>query len=263
MGFNKLTPEEKKMRADQRKQKTWEERHKIINDILYKWCPHGQHWVIEDDEHWYKNSKNTIDGYYPNCIQCEIERTQIWRQNNPEWYKELNHITNTNPSDKTREAYRKNNKTRRENGKYQEWLNNNPEKTFRYMQDRYHKNHRITKEEWIACKNYFNNSCAYCGLPLEEHYRIYAGELQKIDLHKEHVDHEGSNTLANCIPSCQSCNDSKWKFQLNYWYNENNPNFTLERYNRIIKWLEEDHKKYIQPTKPKQKYVRKIKQETA
>ncbi len=43
------------------------------------------------------------------------------------------------------------------------------------------KKHRLSKQEWKSCKEYFNNECAYCGLPIEEHFRKYAGKLQKID----------------------------------------------------------------------------------
>lgn len=242
----------------------YEENHRVNkNNEIEKLCSICGEWLLMNENNYYINKKNKTDGYYPNCIACEIQRTRNWRKDNPEWYKELNHITNTNPSDKTRETYRRNSKNRRENGKYYEWLANNPDKILKHAEDRRHKNHRITKEEWEACKSYFNNCCAYCGFPAEEHYRMIKGAPRKEDLHKEHVDHEGSSDLSNCVPSCQDCNNKKWSFEFNYWYNKNNINYTNERYNKIINWITEEYKKYIQPTKPKQKYVRKIKQETA
>jgi len=129
------------------------------------------------------------------------------------------------------------------------------------MKNRQHKNHNITKGEWESCKKYFDYKCAYCGFPIEDHYRIYAGKLQKIDLHKEHVDHEGSSDLSNCVPSCKTCNDFKHKFELDEWYNKYNINYTKERYDKIIKWITEDYEQYIEEHKPKGKYVRKIKPE--
>lgn len=108
-----------------------------------------------------------------------------------------------------------------------------------------HKTHEISNSEWLNCKRYFNNSCAYCGLHEDEHFIIYAGQPKKTDLHKEHVDHTGSNKLDNCVPSCQVCNSSKWAFELEEWYNEENPKFDMKRLNRIHKWLDDDYKLYI------------------
>jgi len=87
--------------------------------------------------------------------------------------------------------------------------------------------------------------CCYCGLHVDNHYRKFKNKLQKLDLHKEHADNNGSNDLSNCIPSCLICNSQKWEFPLDVWYNENNPNFTQERYDKILNWLDKDYKKII------------------
>lgn len=242
-----LTPKEKKLRAEQRRQKKWEEKHKIIDGLLYKWCSHGQHWVVEDDEHWYKNDKNGIDGYYPNCISCEIQRTKIWRQQNPEKYKALNHYFNTNPSDKTRESNRKNTQNRRKNGKYYVWLASNPEKTKQYALK--HRVHDISDKEWIANKNFFKNEngewcCAYCGITEKKHKQIY-----KQQLHKDHVDNEGYNDVRNCVPACKDCNSSKWAFPLEEWYKEQDF-FNEDKLNKIKVWCNEEYKKYIEEKPP-------------
>ena len=125
-------------------------------------------------------------------------------------------------------------------GKVKEWIKNNPDKLKGYVAN--HQSHNITKKEWEYCKQYFNYECAYCGLPLSEHYRKYKGERIKSDFHKEHVDHNGTNDLSNCIPSCTSCNSQKWKFELDTFYNESNGNYTQERYDKIKQWLNEDYK---------------------
>ncbi|MCM3387283.1 HNH endonuclease [Ureibacillus chungkukjangi] len=126
------------------------------------------------------------------------------------------------------------------------WQQNNKDKIRGYNKYReQNKKHDINKEEWKACKEYFDNSCAYCGLHHDHHYRMWSGELKKMDLHKEHVDHNGSNNLSNCVPACQSCNSSKYNFELHDWYNKDNPDFTQEKFDKIHKWLETDYKKYI------------------
>lgn len=240
----------------------YEDYHKIINDILYKKCsyhfelfPDEDFWFPATTEYYYKNDKNSKDGLASECKKCTKKKVAIWQKDNPETYKEHRKKIRDNP--KVKDDTRRHNKDRRDNGKYYEWMANNPDKALKYMKDRQHKNHRITKKEWKECKSYFNNQCAYCGFPEKDHYRMYRGELRKEDLHKEHVDHEGSNDLSNCVPACQSCNDQKWKFHLDYWYNEENTNYIKERYDKIIKWIEEDHEQYIQPIKPKRKYVKK------
>jgi hypothetical protein len=113
-----------------------------------------------------------------------------------------------------------------------EYQRKNPEKMNKYSQNRKLRNHEITKQEWQECKQYFNNSCAYCGMSYEEHKVRF-----KQDLNKEHVEHEGSNKIDNCIPACKSCNGQKWKYQLDEWFNKENPKYTEERYLKIISWL--------------------------
>ena len=193
----------------------------------------------------YSKKRGNYTYYNTRCKGCEI--TLAWQ----------NLLDNWERGKRQREEYekrqgiertlnkRKNAERQRLAGKQKQWQIDNPDKLSQYNQKRKHKNHKVSKSEWIACKEYFNNSCAYCGLSIEEHFRNYAGKPQKIDLHKEHADHEGSSGLDNCIPSCQSCNDKKWKFKLEEWYNEDNPIFSQERLDKIHKWLDEDYKKYL------------------
>ena len=95
-------------------------------------------------------------------------------------------------------------------GEYKEWQQNNPELMKKYREDRHlNKQHKIFKKEWINCKEYFENCCAYCGIPIEEHYNKFAGEIKLTDFHREHVDCNGENDLSNCVPSCKDCNSSK------------------------------------------------------
>lgn len=134
---------------------------------------------------------------------------------------------------------RENNEKYRDNGGYNKWLINNKDKSREYSENKtLYRTHDISEKEWKQCKEFFNNSCAYCEKHIDNHYRKYRGKLRKNDLHKEHVDHNGANDITNCIPSCINCNSQKWIFKLGDWYNETNPNYTYERLSRIKEWLE-------------------------
>jgi len=61
------------------------------------------------------------------------------------------------------------------------------------------------------------------------------------------------------IKSCINCNSSKRKKNFEEWYNINNPRHSIEKYDKIIKWIIKDHKLYIEEKKPKRIYKRKNK----
>lgn len=147
---------------------------------------------------------------------------------------------------KGKASKRKESKKAVEKGKAREWQRNNKDKVREYNRNReQNKKHTIDKNEWAACKNYFNDCCAYCELPQKEHFKYWKGEYKNIDLHREHVIHDGSNDLSNCVPACQSCNSSKSTYRLEEWYCEGNESFEQERLDKINKWLSEDYKIYI------------------
>lgn len=234
--------------------------HKIINGVDYKFCnkhhiyfPDEYPWLPATLEYFYHNDKNKTDKLYPYCIECGKDSVRGWREENPEWYKDLNHKTNTNPSDKTREAYRKNGQTRRDNGKYYEWLNDNPEKQATYIKN--HRQHDITEDEWRLCKKYFGDTCAYCGLPIEKHIAKRKDKYFIMDLHREHVDDDGYNDLRNCVPACRDCNSAKHDFIMIDWFSKQ-AFYNKDRYNKIIKWITEDYKQCIKE-KPPYKITRK------
>lgn len=78
---------------------------------------------------------------------------------------------------------------------------------------------------------------------IEEEHRAITKRRE--DLHREHVVHDGSNKLDNCVPSCKWCNSKKWEYALDEWYRETYEHFDEERLQKIHKWLNEDHKLYI------------------
>jgi hypothetical protein len=221
------------------------DKYKNINGVLYKKCtkhnlyfPEEDEWFPCTKEYFYKVNTNKTDGLFPYCKKCDIARAAEWAQNNRDQWRYLQREHQKKPERK--QYHREIESERRQNGKVKEWIKNNPDKLKEYIAN--HQSHNITKKEWEYCKQYFNYECAYCGLPLSEHYRKYKGERIKSDFHKEHVDHNGTNDLSNCIPSCTSCNSQKWKFELDTFYNESNGNYTQERYDKIKQWLNEDYK---------------------
>jgi hypothetical protein len=224
--------------------------HMIIDEIDCKLCkdhninfPDENNYLPSTLEFFYKNKSNKTDGLTPICKKCTGIRTKKWNTDNPEWKKELD---NNKIRNLPLNRYYSN--LQRLLGKQKEWRKSErgKEKSKIYNQNRQNKKHLISKNEWINCKDYFNNKCAYCGLDLSSHYRIFKDKIQYIDFHKEHVIHDGNNTLDNCIPSCIHCNVSKYKFKLNDWYNESNPNYTEKRLIKILQWMSEDYKLYLE-----------------
>lgn len=181
------------------------------------------------------------DGLSSWCKECRKE----YQRNYNNTHKEKRHLQYKEYHNKDKQRYNQNSKNWRKNNpeykqEYQkEYQQNNPDKMKMYGQRKRHKKHKISRKEWEACKEYFGG-CAYCGITEEEH-RF----KNKQDLHKEHADDNGTNDLSNCIPACKNCNSQKWEYELEEWYNKNNINYTQERYDKIMKWLNKDHKLFI------------------
>jgi hypothetical protein len=206
----------------------WEENHNEIDGVLYKKCTECNKWFPCTSEYFHKHACNKKDGLFPYCKPCNIKQA-----------------TGHNRKYDKIENYRK-------------WQNNNKDKIKQYREQReLHGDHKVNRSEWESCKRYFNDCCAYCGLPLEEHYNRYKGEMKLTDFHKEHVEHNGANDLSNCIPSCKTCNSSKHTDKLEDWYTKNKEFFSQERLDNIHKWLNEDYKIYIKESKSKQPYKKK------
>ncbi|MCM3387288.1 HNH endonuclease [Ureibacillus chungkukjangi] len=202
---------------------------------------------------YYSQNKKKADGtpyiyYNPKCKECTIKATRESQE------KHIDHLVEYRKnrySDKKdyyiEKANTRNRENKDENREYlRKWQQSNKDKVKGYNENRaMHKKHKIFKKEWEACKEYFDYKCAYCDLPIEEHFKMWKGELKQTDFHKEHVDHEGANDLSNCVPACQSCNSSKHTSSLEEWYSEDNEIYSIENLERILKWLNEDYIQYI------------------
>lgn len=228
----------------------WLKNHRIINGITERHCNSCDNWKEESLENfYYKNNKYPERGYGAECRECSVKRSQAITAKIPKDIRvkkrKISYQINKDIENNNSRKWRENNLEWKQ--EYQlNYQRNNPDKILMYTKNRQlHKQHKINTKEWEACLRYFNYRCAYCGLKFEDHYNMYMGKLRWENLNKEHVNHEGSNDLTNCVPSCKSCNDKKWIHLLDKWYTNNNINYTKERYDKIIKWLMEDCFQYI------------------
>lgn len=223
----------------------YEENHKVIDDIEHKKCAICENFYPMNTDYFYKNKSNSIDGLHPYCKDCAKIKSHTWTSENRDRKNEWKY--HYRRKEKQIDYDREIKKKRREEGYNIEWQRNNPDKVKFYANVRKSKKHEISKKEWEDCKEYFNYQCAYCNLSESKHKELY-----KQQLHKEHVDKDGSNDLSNCVPACRSCNSSKSDWELEQWYREDNyqcDSYSEERLQKIHKWLNEDYKFYIKPKK--------------
>lgn len=209
----------------------WNETHQIIDGKDHKKCRVCNEYLHVSE--FYSNKSNLIDGLNPYCKPCTKNRATTWAINNPDKVKDRHKRAIVVDYERRLAHSRKRRKTDDHKLYMTNWRQNNKDKLTEYRVKRQEsKSHDITAEEWMLCKEYFDHKCAYCGLSENEHL-----ETHRQQLHKEHVEDEGSNGIENCVPSCRNCNSQKWKYEFNKWYNESNENFTKERLQRIIDWI--------------------------
>lgn len=180
------------------------------------------------------------------CRECRKKRQRNYIDSK-EGYKEKQKIYHAswNIKNRDREAQNKRRLRAADPGHYKryfkEYQSNNIEKFVDYARERNkEKKFKIANSEWDSCLNYFDFSCAYCGLTEENHKKLH-----KTRLHKEHVIVLGRNNLTNCVPSCKECNSQKSKYSLHTWYNVTNPKYSRDRYEKIYKWIGYDSKKNL------------------
>ncbi len=228
-----------KEKLEQQRRDKWDRTHKIINGVDHKICNKCNEFYPANEDNFYSNKLNGIDGLYPYCIVCAINKASIWVDENRTRHNENKNKSRARNTDNHHE-YNKEFIRHHDPDYYLEWNRQNPDKRSKYNNKRSLKNHKITPTEWVECKKYFNYECAYCGKSHSEQL-----EQNKEDFHREHVDDQGANDLSNCAPSCTNCNSQKWTHTLENWYNEGNIIYSKIRKEKIIKWLQNDYKLYI------------------
>lgn len=220
----------------------------------YKKCTKCEKEFPETEDYFYKQKKYKKDGtvYYDftsACKQCNKQRSYQYMVDHREQHSNSCRVYRDKHAEEINARHREWFYNNREHAKNYllNWQNNHRDRTVQYGYfKRFHKTHNITNQEWELCKAYFNYECAYCGLPIQEHKVYRNGKLINMDLHKEHVDNNGTNGLDNCVPSCRSCNSSKHDLVFNEWYKTRCSGYSEERYEKIVKWLNEDYKNYIE-----------------
>jgi len=213
-------------------------------------------WSEHPYTNFYFKETIDIDGnkqylFNSRCIDCHIKLAGEWIDDNPDKYKIYKKTYDAKEQRKV--SLRAGAKKRRDSGEYYQWLKDNPDKVQAYREN--HREHDITEAEWRSCLKIFSNTCAYCGISIEQHIIIRSGKLIIMNFHKEHVDEDGYNDLRNAVPACRDCNSSKYIFPMEDWYKKQEF-FTQERYNKIMWWIIEGYKDYIEE-KPPYRIVRK------
>lgn len=177
--------------------------------------------------------------YHPYCKKCASKKAYQNELNNEESRKRQNSDRVKARRAKTKRKWHQENKEH-EREYQRKWRQNNREKLKEYNLNKLaNKTHDISNTEWNSCKEYFDNSCAYCGMSEEAAKEKYGQQL-----HKEHVNHEGSNKLENCVPACKGCNSSKHTFSIKEWYNEENERYSQERKDKVNKWINKEYSKF-------------------
>jgi hypothetical protein len=220
-----------------------EDRIRIENNTTYKWCNYGNHWIVLNEEMFYRNNSSR-DGYSPNCKEHDKEKQRKYINENiekhkmscKEWYSKNQKHQNDNCK-----------RWRKENLEYKKnyqliYQKNNPEKIKEYNSR--HRNHKISKNEWKFCCDVFEWKCAYCGKSIEEQY-----QQNNEQFHKDHVFHDGANDISNCVPACTQCNTTKWQRSIEYLLLNDLiiPEFNQGKYDKIILWITQG---YLEATKP-------------
>jgi hypothetical protein len=207
----------------------------------YKTCTKCTRSLPATTEYFYQQKqKNKKQGEFITlttwCKECRRCYQRGHKEENKEYY-----------AIKRKEYYEKNKEYEREYHKV--WYRENREEQRLYhigyrnspsgkavlerLREKYKdRKHKISDEEWLECKEFFNFKCAYCGIDEEIHKESYGMQFAK-----EHVIHQGRNDIKNCVPSCKSCNSEKHIFTLNNWYNPTNVKYTYERYKTICDWF--------------------------
>jgi len=243
--------------VERKRKEKLEREHKIINGIDYKLCnkhhiffPEESPWLPATLDYFYYHEKNSTDHLHPECKRCGVKKMYEWRDVHPEYLESEKERTSKkyHSDPEFKQMIIDSSQQQRKDGYQSEWRKDHPEKCIEYS--KLHRQHDITEEEWRNELKVFDYGCAYCGMTLEEHLKIH-----KQKLHKDHVDDEGYNDLRNAVPACRSCNSSKHQHNLDDWYKPKKF-YSEERYNKIIWWITEGYKDYIED-KPPYRIIRK------
>lgn len=246
--------------------------HKETRDRLYSDCiecrkeyyQKNSEQIKERNRQYQEKNQETIKvrrkKYYENNKETIKEKWKIRYQKNKEalieYQKKYNQENEQKVKARRKKYYQKNKEAieakrrhyldeNREkiNKRHREYLKtykqDNPEKRKLYAARRRSLKRSLpdtyTLQQWKVCKEFFNNSCAYCG-------------KQPKKLQQEHfiaVDRGGGYTISNIIPACRSCNARKSNIDFFKWY-PLQPFYSKLREKRILKYLNFDKENRLQ-----------------
>ncbi len=178
-------------------------------ELAPKRCPKCRGIHPRTPEFWSRN-KQARDGLCCYCKLCDSKLRAVYYEANLEIERERDRIYRENNRDKRREYNRRycenNPEKRRESNK--KYAKANPDKMLAKVQRRDARlrdlPHNLTETQYANTLAYYNNACAYCGIPQSE---------LDYTLHREHIlplTRGGGYTRDNIVPACKPCNDRKW-----------------------------------------------------
>lgn len=213
----------------------------VLNNKKCKRCEEDKPFTEYYTQQKKKASGEEYVYYNPRCKSCVNELSTEYRKEHHVEFMEYKKEWVKNNPEKHQGYIDKFHSEKKNQYKIQQkdWRQNNKdvmsEHARRYREE---KQFKISNKEWERCKDYFNYTCAYCGISENEAQKLYDKGL-----HKEHAMNKGSNDLSNCLPSCTRCNSSKYTEDYTYWYTEDNSIYNDERLKLISDWLNGDFKK--------------------
>lgn len=176
------------------------------------------------------NSEKYKKYYYENKTKINQSKRDYWKEyrhkniEHKKVYGKKYREKNKEKLNKWKREYYKNNGHLRK-----EYYENNKEKV---LLNGHIRRARLKKleagfslEQWVKCKEYFNQECCYCG--------------RRDELEREHfipVTKSGEFTKNNILPACKSCNSSKNDRDFFEWY-PNYRHYSSSREKVILEYL--------------------------
>jgi len=161
--------------------------------------------ILEEGKRYYQENKKEVQARHAEWRSKNKEEIRVWHRNN--------YLRNKDKIKEQHKNYYDENKHK--------FFNANAKRNARMK----NLEHSYTEEQWLRCKDYFDNSCAYCG--------------RKRKLELEHfipLTKNGEFTVNNIVAACRSCNSSKSSKDFFEWY-PTNENFSAKRQQKIMKYL--------------------------
>jgi len=231
--------------------------HRTNNDEkIERRCTKCLEWKEENIDNFYMKNKKTPElGFTPACRSCTKTKSNKYRE---EHWQEHSDSFKQWRADHLDYMIDYNKQWRIDHSYHVKiyidiYRKDNPDKVKQYTLN--HRQHDITESEWRSCLKVFNNTCAYCGISIEQHIVKRKGKYIIMQFHKEHVDDEGYNDLRNAVPSCRDCNSHKHQYNMEEWF-RCQEFFDEERLSFIKWWLTEGYKEYIE-YKPPYRIIKK------